>query len=432
MVNKKSLFYLIWAILFSISPLLVTLFNLIKIKINISFFIVVCFFVFIILYLCRFLIHLKNGYTNTASQLKSFFTSSMKKPIPILILLCFVFFIVSSLVNGLNVYTFVFCSYFVILLCFFKLDKSQQNLIIHILIITTTLCCIMGFISINNRYVPGFEYNILPLTLQFYNPNHSAYIMATMLILSVGLMQKSKILLFEVLYSASSLIYILFLFMNGSFSAITFAFVCLGLMFLFYVIKNKRFPIKICLSIILMIATCLLIEFIPNLNNYRTNPYNYLIEVIDAINHYFHTNLPTPKMWGASREYLKNNNTLNVFTFTERQELISSANSSLSANFKSILFGIGAGSYYDLAPHNMLMSLALEFGIFIPICILAIIILSFIKFFKNKSNHEMYFIFSSLLCFFLCGMTGSLVPYSGIYMFMLLGLCLRFLINDKN
>ncbi len=423
--KNKSLFYLIWAIIFSLSPMLVSFFDLIGLKFNSIMFMFFSFFVFVFLFLIRFVLNLKNDYNSTITGMKNTFSSIAKKPISILFVLCFVFVFISSFVNGFNSNTIIFLSYFIVVLCLFKLDRSKQNLIIHILIITTAICCIMGFIDPIGKIMPGFESFQINLSLQFYNPNHSAYVIATMLILSVGLLQKSKSLIFEVLYGLISLIYTIFLFMNGSFASITFAFVSLILMMIFFICRYKKFPIKTTVTIISMVVIGLLVEFVPNVNSVRTIGYNYFIELIEVVNHYFKTNIPIPKMWGATKEYLSSNSTSNLYTFVDRQNLIVISKETMSNNPKSILFGFGAGTYLDLTPHNIFVALMLDFGIVVPLCLYAIFALSIINFLRNKHSHSTYFILFALICFILCGFTGSLMAYSGIYLFIILGLCLK-------
>ncbi len=293
------------------------------------------------------------------------------------------------------------------------------------LLISTTICCIMGFIDPFGEKMPGFLQSQMNLSLQFYNPNHSSYVMAMMLILSVGLLQRSKILILEVFYALISLIYSTFLFMNGTFASITFAFACLFLMMIFYIIRFKKFPIKTLLAFVFMIIVGFLVEFIPEIDRMRTIGYNYFIELIEVFNHYFNTNIPIPKMWGESKEYLSSNSTLNLYTFIDRQNLITNSKETLLNNPKNILFGFGAGTYLDFAPHSIFLALMLDFGIFVPTCLFIIFILCIIKFFRNKLCHNNYFLIFSLVCFILCGFTGSLVAHSGIYLFIILGLCLK-------
>ena len=430
--KTSNKFYLIWAILFSVFPIIVSILDLISISLNIDILLLVCFFVFSISALCRLFLLLKKDYKNTTNSIKSFFPALIKSPVKIVIFICFLLVLISSFVNGVNSHTFIFCSYFIILLCFFKTTKDQHNLIINLLLISTTICCLMGFIDPTGEKLPGFNPKQMDLSLQFYNPNHSSYVMATMIILSIGMLQKSKALILEILYILMSFVYATFIFMNGSFAGIVIMFASIFIMIVFYIIRFKKFPLKMFISLVFIILISLLIEFVPNINDYRTTPYNYIIETIDAINHYFKTEIPIPKLWGATKEYLTKASTSDAYTFTERERLLTSSQEAMLDTPKTILFGYGAGAYSNFTPHNMFLSLALEFGIGVPICIFAVMILCFYKFIKNKACHSLYFVIFSVVCFVLCGLTGSLVSYSAIYLFILLGLGFRIVKNENN
>lgn len=298
------------------------------------------------------------------------------------------------------------------------------------MIVSTALCCLLGFIDPLGVKIAGFVPKQLPLSLQYYNPNHSGYVMSTMLILSAGLLYQSKTFLSGFFYFITCVVFTFFIFANGSFAPITFSIFCLLLMFVFCWIRYKNFPLKILIIFILMMTCCLLIEFVPHINSYRASSYNYIIEVIEVINHYLDVNIPIPKMWGASAEFLKNNDLLHAFTFVERQELFTNSQkafvpsgNSFWENTKNILFGFGANAYSTFRPHNMFMSIALDFGYVVSICLFVIMLICFINFFKYKLTLKHFYIFFAVLNFVLCSLTGSLVVYSGIYLFMLLGLC---------
>lgn len=430
---KKNHFYLILTSIIILSPILVSFFVALDFKLNINILSTLYGIIFPVILLIRLFCSFLFNPEPTKKQSKQLFSSIFKNPILFLSLILIISFVLSSIINGFNLMTFSYLSFFFIVICFFKLNSNEKIFAINLLLLTTAVCCLRGFIDPHGFETPGFLSGQVALSLQFYNPNHSGYIMATMLMLSIGLFENSKSIIRHFFYSIISLIYIVFLFMNASFAPITFAFICIFLMLIYNWCKTNKFPIKTFLSFITMIIVCLLIEFIPNINSIRTSGYNYFIEVIDIINHYFHTNIPIPKLWGASTEYLSKNSTINAYTFTERQKLMNEAtevfanNSARSSQNKAVafLFGFGAGTYLDYSPHNIFLSLALDYGWLVSISFGLLIVATIIKTFKMKKPTNTFYLPFALICFVLCGLTGSLVPYSAIYLFIVLGLNLN-------
>ena len=317
---------------------------------------------------------------------------------------------ISSIVNrNFSIDLLFYISYFCIFVCFYKLDKKFFNLLLNILIGCMVVSCVLGFVDPYNRFMPGFNFNAAPMSLQFSTSNYAAYIVAALTILCFIRYEFQSKRLLSFFYGISYLVFCFYLFMNGSFIAITSVLMLEIFSVIFLSIKHKKFQCKMLMLFIVAIAICFLVELVPNIENIRSCRYNYFLECVAVMDNVLHTNF------------------LAMFNISEvpgadgwsRSEYAQDSLSKCTGSVKSIIFGDGAGTFSDYKPHNAFLSLFLDFGIVLPILFGVLIFFVYKEAFKFKretlSNQLVYVITSFLLCY----MFGSIV-YNSFYVYIIL------------
>jgi hypothetical protein len=216
-----------------------------------------------------------------------------------------------------------------------------------------SISCFLGLIDPSARFVPGFDINAYPLSLQFFNPNYSAYTMALVSILNTWILCTTKKKTQRIISIIAFILLNIFLFMNGSFAPITFVLITLFLMIIFTWLKEKQCPIKLIICFACTICCSFVVDLFPNINNYRSCDYNYFLELIAVIDNYLGTdilqlfnisNIPGADGWG-------------------RDSLQKAAWSEILKDATTFLFGKGSGGNFQFIPHNTFLCLWLNYGI---------------------------------------------------------------------
>lgn len=383
---------------------------------------------FSISYIVFLIIKLKNAIIKkqiSKKTIKAFF----KKPLIISFCFLFLFAFISSIINGFNIELLTYISFPLIILCFYFLDKAKAKKLIFMWIIIIGICCIMGYIDSKGTFMPGFNVEQYPLSLQFNNPNYSAEIVATTLIINCFMFLKTEKISLRIFYFISFLNFALFLFLNGSFMSITAVFIVLVVSLILFLIKNKRYAKWIILFLFSMISLSIIVDLIPFLYQNRSTTFsNYFVEILGAIDNHLGTNLL--QFFGVTNQHGIDISAILGFDGWDRQELWENAVSNI---LNKPLFGYGAGSFNTFRPHNVFLSLSLDFGLAAAFSYVSIVVCLFTTFFKNKNkNLIQYALLMAILANVVIGLLGSLIASAHLFSFVCVGLFLNKKVSFEN
>lgn len=337
---------------------------------------------------------------------KSFKISFKQNPLFIITLIMFLWIILSSIINNsFDLNLVIYLSYFLIFVCIYNLDKRWIGIFLNTLIIVMSIICIMGFVGVYVS-IKGFPPS---MALNFNNPNYVAYIISALAIVCFIKINKSSSKLWKVFYLITYLIFITHLFANGSFVPITALIVLEIVIQIVFGIKLKRIQLDLLLLSLILVPTCLLVDLLPNISSIRTCKYNYFLECVAVFDNIFNTHI-----LGASgvQEIAGSDG-------WDRLSLIKQSFKYIFSSFKVFIFGGGAGKFYDLRPHNAILSLAIDFGVIMPILVATFGVMTIIKMIKQKTDVKQTYLLFALITMLLCYMFGSIVPNS-FYVFAIM------------
>lgn len=330
----------------------------------------------------------------------------MKKPLPIIVSFLVFFMVLSSLINGLNAYSFIYLGYFMIFICIYNLDKKQIKMFVKLTLVVVAYSCVLGFIDPENNFVPGFYEKCYHASLHYWNPNYAAYIVSVCIIITIMMLKNANKLKEYINYSLLFFIFALYLFFNGSFVPITGVFFVLFLLIVFCWIKEKKFQTKLALLFVALVPFNFIVDAIPDVNKYRTSDVHYFIECLAVSDSFLGTNflnnLGIDKVNGADG--------------WDRDDLMNDAMSALKPSGENngvvrLLFGYGAGYYANIRPHNNYICLLLDYGLFTCICYVLVLIWFFIKFIRSNKNVYSITFASTCLLFIFISFFGSIVEF---------------------
>jgi len=414
--SKENVANYIFALYIALIPILISLigfFYYIKVDIFLIVFFV-AYFIFLLIKLKTAL--LKNQISK--NSIKNF----LKKPLIISFLVLFITMIVSSIINGFNIDLLTYFSVPLIILCFYFLSKNQVKNVIFVWLIVISICVLMGYFDPQNLFMPGFNRGSFPLCLQFLNPNYSAEVVATALAVNIYMFLKSRSKSLKIMLFFSFLNFALFLFLNGSFMSISAIFLILFISLIVFIKRNKNYAKWTFIFLVSMIAVSVLVDLIPFLyNNRATTCANYFVEVLGACDSLIGTNFL--QLFAITNQHGIDTSVILGFDGWDRQELWDNAIVNIS---NSPIFGYGAGSFMTFRPHNVFLSLALDFGLLAGICYISIIVCLLQIFFKNKNKSLIQYAFlMAIIVNVVVGLLGSLNASAHIYSFMCIGLFLN-------
>ena len=264
----------------------------------------------------------------------------------------------------------------------------------------------MGFIDPFGKFMPGFDSLEYPLSTHFYNPNHSAYVIGTLLILTMCLLNFAKTKKENIFYGIIFAIYSFFMFLNGSFGPISAVFLAGALIIVYLWVINKKLPLKMAIIWLCLIPFAFLVELYPNINSIRTCDYNYFLELIAVFDNIFNTDLLSifniDKIIGADG--------------WDRNELLLASLNSIKETPLGFILGQGAGHFYTTRPHNIYLATWLDFGLLSMLIFTSLCVILFVKFLKLKKEGKAVYQFpAATLGFLIMGFFGSTISYSFVY-----------------
>lgn len=410
-LNKiKDIINLLLAMFITLSPIITIVFNAInkEIYIHLLFqwfgYMYLIFLPYVILCIC-----LQKGIWQRIVE-------KLKK-LPIILALALYGWIIFSCIvtDTFNVFLLYFVIYICIFFCVIALDEKYEGLIVNTLICTMTASSLLGIIDPTGRFMPGFDIESYPLSLQFYNPNYSGYIMALVSILNTWIMCTTKDKKQIIISILAFVLLNIFLFMNGSFAPITFVFFTLFLMILYVWIKEKKCPVKLIIAFFAIIPMAFIVDAIPDINKYRTCDYNYFLECVAVVDNYLGTDMLS---WFGISDIIGSDG-------WDRVSLQDAAWAEILGSFKTFLFGNGSGGNFLIMPHNTFLCLWLNYGIVATFLYYAINLYLIVRFLQLKNNYHLVGYMGSVVGYLVMMFTGDLIEYSFCFHMILLAITFR-------
>lgn len=406
---------IVFAISLAIVPIIMSLFDLVFGKCHALPYFILAWGVmyFSVLLVSAFAYILKGG---------KFDFSLIKKPLMIIVMLMLGWIILSSIVNKVFDENLVmYLIYFLIFLCIYMLDKKWKELVLNVLLVTIAISCLMGFVYMYTKSMPGLDNDGFYIALHFANPNYGSHLISALALVCFVKLDRSISKKWNTFYVVIYVIYATHLFVNGSFVAITSLIGIEIVVQIVLAVKTKKFRYKMLLLSLILLPICLLIELLPNIEVIRTCRYNYLLECVAVFDNTFGTDLLSKfgieKIVGADG--------------WDRKELLIRAWRKSTSSPKMFIFGGGAGLVYEYIPHNAIMALMLDFGVVVPVLFTTLFVLMAVKLIKNKQINERLEFILAIVCFLICYITGSIVPHSFYVFMIILGLLVSYSASEK-
>ncbi len=307
-----------------------------------------------------------------------------------------VLLLVSLLVSGVDDYNYIlkYFSYIMAFLLFVKVDKKYFKLILFVFIIEMSVDSIFGLIDAKNKWFPGFTNTPYCLSMQFMNPNYSAYSIVGVIGFCLYFFLVEEKLWKQIVLGVCFVIMNVFLFINGTFVAETALFLIEIALLVYYWIKNKKCPYWIWGAIgVSLVCSCFCIPGISS--SYAP----YMVEGVAIIDDQLGTNFLEffTKLFTSSGDGMS---TVTGADGRGRKELVAMALELCTGDAKTLFFGKGLGYCLELRVHNLFLWLWLDFGILFAISFYALAVSLIVMFAKSK-NKSKTFIFLMVTCMYL-------------------------------
>ena len=346
----------------------------------------------------------------------------------ILSLSLFLMLCVTEIINAPISFNFIFTlGYFLIFVVFRKVDKKYYKALLYSFVLTIVVCSIMGLCDLNNSYMPGFDEDTFPMSLQFYNPNYAGYITIMAILLCIYILTNYKKVWEQVVFWISYVVLNVCLFINGCYSAEVAMFVGELFLLLYLWIKNKKCPVIVIVCMILSIGASYV--WIRGVSTSRAN---FMYESLAVIDNNLKTNLLESistffdKLFGTG--ILKDVPGSDGWGRAGSREL---AWREITSSSRSIFFGYGILYNNNVLVHNVPLQIWLEYGIINLLLWVSILVVLLVRLIKTKfTSYNMFLIAVMIAVIVVCHYFGCLDPYSFTYFTCLLSVFARE-INEK-
>lgn len=419
--KKCYVFYAFWIIL---SPILETIFGCFGLKAIMMFHIMLASLLFCITKILELIFNWRK------IKLKNFTI------IGLLIAGLFLSLIVSAIVNkSINTNFMYAICYFLAFWLFFSLDKKYYKAIAVVFIVEMTVDSVLGLIDLENLFIPGFvsdgEANFA-MSMQFLNPNWSAFVVIIATMLSLWLIYKSEKIWQKICFNICYAVLVFGLFVGGSFAPETALFLCELALLVILWIKTKKCPWWILANLFVAIFASFAVWFFPKLGRLSTASANYFYEALAVIDRKLHTHLV--KNISTFFNKLFGWRIIDSVAGSDgwaRNDLMSMAFSAITSSPKSFMFGYGCGYIYNLRVHNCYVALWLDTGFISFAIFMAIIVYMIISFAKSKSKDDFYVLFLIFCMLLFESMYCCIEPICYIFFVIFSGVLYK-IILDKN
>lgn len=407
---------LIFAFYIALIPGLLSLFSLIGFNSLLNKDLLVLFTIMYLIFLLFTSVDIFVYKSNIRKFLKNF-----KKP-PVIIVLVFLFWVLlaSIINNSFNISLLYIFTYVFIFLCFSSLNKKHIKLVVNTAIVVVVFSCILGFFDPMGLNTPGFRKYYLPFSLQFENPNYIASVVAILMVVILNFFNNSKKWYEYVLYSLAFLILTFYIFLNGTYSAITAFILASVFNIIFLWVKNKKCPWKMILLFSSLFPIMFLVDLYPNIPFLRTCDYNFFLETCAIIDNIFGTDF----LGLFNIDYIVGSDGWG------RGELIGNATDACFSSFRNFFFGLGAGNTHEFRPHNNYIALFLEYGFFAMALYATLIVYYFYKVIKSRFNANNFGYICAVIAYLFRSMFGSIIAVEYIYFLIVFAISVN-LAEDK-
>lgn len=340
----------------------------------------------------------------------------------------FLMLLITEIINAPIEFNFIFTlGYFVIFVIFRKVDKKYYKALLYSFLLTIAVCSIMGVCDLKNSYMPGFDEETYPMSLQFFNPNYSGYITTMAILLCIYVLTKFKTKWEQIVFWTVYVVLNCCLFVNGCYSAEFAMFIGELFLLLYLWIKNKKCPWVILICMILSIGA----SFIY-VHGYSSSRANFMYESLAVLDHNFKTTLVKDvstffdKLFGTG--IIESISGADGWGRAGAKQL---AWREITASSHSIFFGYGILYNNNVLVHNVPLQIWLEYGIINLLLYASILVVLVVRLIKTKfTSYNIFMIAIMIAVIVICHYFGCLDPYSFTYFTCLLSILARE-INEK-
>jgi|GEM_PF-4854730 len=427
----------IFAFIFAALPFLTFIFACVYYKLTFEMLFVLWGVFYCVLLIAVTPIYLINKKTLAKSEYSKFNVRSKTNNYKLLHIFALIILVSITLSTILNIRTisllnvFSIFTLFLVFICVAKIESRKINSFILLLITSVAFSALLGLIDPVGAFIPGFSSSNANLSLFFANPNYAGYIMSMFIVLDVNLIIREKKGWRRLSYCAFYAIMAFYLYLNASFVPITAVYIVLISEMIALWVKKRKFPLQLFLLIISFVIFAFLIMLYPNYLNYSTTTApNFFVEAVAVFDNIFGTNLLHDWLHidlilgadGWDRTALLTN---------ALKQVLGSNEIGIISKIRTVFIGGGTGSLFYFRPHNLLLGLWIEYGIFVPIAFIGlvayIIHYSMKKLIASKDNKGSILngLFFAAICYLLCTIFGSLIVVHFCYFVIILALMIK-------
>ena len=384
-----------------LSPLITSAFCLFGVEIDVPNILIICYCFYIFIRLFSFAMNWR------------FIKLRKLDVVEILGIVLFVMLWITELVNSPLSFSIVLTfGYFIVFNTFYKIEKKHYKTLLYTFILTIAICSIMGLCDLNNSYMPGFVEITYPMSLQFWNPNYSAYITVMAILMTIYVLSKYKSVVEQIIFWIAYVVLNVALFVNGCFSAETAMFIGELFLLIYLWITNKKCPY--------LILGCLGISIAASfvwINGYSTSGANYMFEMLSFLDGKLGTSLT--KDVSTFFDKLFATGVIECVEGSDgwdRNKLTAKAIAAIFESPKSVLFGYGILYNNNVRVHNVFLQIWLEYGLINLALYVSIWVIWIVRFIKTKfSAHNLYLVVLLLVTILVSHYFGCLEEYSFTY-----------------
>lgn len=331
----------------------------------------------------------------------------------------FLWVVCSAFIHKANSTWMYYISYFMVYLCFRLLGRDLFKFMLYIFLSSMLISVVLSLISPMGVGIPGYLYNgIGGYSMQFVNPNYSAYIVATLTVVCAGFIKNDASIFDKIFFPISFLTFTLWLYCNGSFVPIAAVYLFTFILLLYRWIRERKCPYLLLTFFVLIIPMSFIVDMCTFWVQYRNCSVGFFRECLAVIDNIFHIGLSPEEVPGADG--------------WGRKELIMDTFRGIFASVYTVFLGYGAGTLTLFRPHMQILSLWVELGLVAPVCYATICIWTIVRFFKCKCKEDVLPFFLGLCAFLVMSFFGSMMVYTFTLIVPIFGMCHAYLFSrDK-
>lgn len=417
--KKIYVFYAFWIIL---APVVNTIFSIIGVEFIVMFQVMLVSTLFAITKFFELIFNFKK------INLKNKTITSY------LLMALFLWFLISIVVNGTyNINLFLGICYFLCFSMILNIDKRILKLLAIVFVCEIVLCSILGLIDLKNQFIPGFLDNEYVMSMQFRNPNWSAFIVIIAEVLCLWFIYDLKKNWQKSLCFIGFVVMTIGLFVGGSYAPETALFLCELALLIYLWLKNKKCPWLVFSAFLSTIAISFLVWLVPIFREVSTARANYFYESLAVID----SKLGTELAKGFSTFFNKLFGT-GIIDKVEgadgwgRADFTSLSINEIFSSAKNFIFGTGCGFIYSgVRVHNVFLVIFMEFGIVGILLFLSAIAMIIVRFIKINKTEIVVFLFAIFLMCLFDSLFCCIEPYYFPYFVMFVAALYKIMFSEN-